>query len=348
MYRIIVALAFVIITIVIFVKKFIKVENMKKFKFIMGGAIKGIFSNKAVVRPANIPLDPFISPLKINKPPAAIPKFLLYKKKYLSPIWDQGTCGSCWAFSISSMLSDRLSLLTQGRFNKMLSTQQILECYNPKESCTGASPEKALMFLDKRRYKLKLNDTYPYKQKDETSVTGLCVRSRLGISIKLNSVKRLTEWIEDINPDPKILKENILNMKLELLRHGPIIAAMAVYYDLYTYNGLGIYKHDPSSKFIGGHAIEIVGYCDPLVDKRKSLIGVSEGYWICRNCWGLDWPIQTQNGYFMIKMGTNECGIESRCCVAIPDTATDTLPGNVKYTSIERFLSASSSKNSYI
>jgi C1A family cysteine protease len=66
-------------------------------------------------------------------------------------------------------------------------------------------------------------------------------------------------------------------------------------------------------QMLGGHAIEVIGYCEPDTDKR---IGFEDmPYWICRNSWSKDWPIGTNdNGYFAIKMGDNMCGVESRCC----------------------------------
>ncbi len=50
---------------------------------------------------------------------------------------------------------------------------------------------------------------------------------------------------------------------------------------------------------IGGHAVRILGWG---VDKQ----GVD--YWLVANSWGPEWGL---DGFFKIRRGTNECGIES-------------------------------------
>jgi hypothetical protein len=68
------------------------------------------------------------------------------------------------------------------------------------------------------------------------------------------------------------------------------MTGMNVYEDFYYYNG-GIYK-EAYGGYLADHAICIVGYND------------SQGYWICKNSWGLRWG---ENGWF--KIGYGECGI---------------------------------------
>ena len=60
---------------------------------------------------------------------------------------------------------------------------------------------------------------------------------------------------------------------------------------------LGVYEHKTGS-FLGGHAIRILGW------------GVEDGtdYWLVANSWNPDWG---DNGFFKIKRGSDECGIES-------------------------------------
>ncbi|MFP3952058.1 MAG: C1 family peptidase, partial [Candidatus Bathyarchaeia archaeon] len=75
------------------------------------------------------------------------------------------------------------------------------------------------------------------------------------------------------------------------LQEGPVVAAFSVYTDFYNYES-GIYRHT-SGDYMGGHCVTIVGYNDV------------DGYWICKNSWGVDWG---EEGYFRIAYG--ECGIE--------------------------------------
>lgn len=48
---------------------------------------------------------------------------------------------------------------------------------------------------------------------------------------------------------------------------------------------------------MGGHAVKIIGW------------GTENGtdYWLIANSWNTEWGL---NGFFKIRRGTNECGIE--------------------------------------
>lgn len=133
-------------------------------------------------------------------------------------------------------------------------------------------------------------------------------------------------------------------MKRALYETGPFYCAMSVYDDLFDFTGLEIYRKSKNASLIGGHAIEIIGYCEKGIDKRRGF--KDSGYWICRNSWGKDWPTQTElDGYFMIEMGSNMCGIESRCGYADaeligvydPDAKEMTLD-EMRYTNYDEYI----------
>jgi len=92
-------------------------------------------------------------------------------------------------------------------------------------------------------------------------------------------------------------------MVSDISTNGPIEAGFTVYEDFLTYQ-TGVYHHVTGSA-LGGHAIKILGYgTDSGVD-----------YWLCANSWNETWG---DNGYFKIKRGTNECGIEGTNYAGIP------------------------------
>lgn len=80
------------------------------------------------------------------------------------------------------------------------------------------------------------------------------------------------------------------------MTYGPVEAAFTVYEDFLSYKS-GVYHHVTGSQ-LGGHAIKILGW------------GVQDNtpYWLVANSWNTDWGNQ---GFFLIKRGSNECGIES-------------------------------------
>jgi len=84
-------------------------------------------------------------------------------------------------------------------------------------------------------------------------------------------------------------------LKSPLTAHGPVEADFIVYSDFVNYKS-GVYVQTSSDE-LGGHAIKIVGY------------GTESGvdYWLCQNSWTTTWGDQ---GYFKIRKGTDECGIE--------------------------------------
>jgi len=80
------------------------------------------------------------------------------------------------------------------------------------------------------------------------------------------------------------------------MTNGPVEASFTVYLDFVTYKS-GVYVHKTGGA-LGGHAIKILGW------------GVDNGvaYWTVANSWNTDWGAA---GYFLIKRGVDECGIES-------------------------------------
>merc|ERR1711957_672890 len=81
----------------------------------------------------------------------------------------------------------------------------------------------------------------------------------------------------------------------QLVSNGPMYVSFTVYDDFPTYKS-GVYKKT-SNKQLGGHAVTLVGY------------GVLDGenYWKVKNSWNEEWG---NGGHFLIRRGTNECGIE--------------------------------------
>ena len=46
----------------------------------------------------------------------------------LTLIYDQGTCGSCWAFGTTNAMSDRICIQSKGTIQKHVSPQNLLSC----------------------------------------------------------------------------------------------------------------------------------------------------------------------------------------------------------------------------
>lgn len=87
------------------------------------------------------------------------------------------------------------------------------------------------------------------------------------------------------------------------MTNGPAETSFTVYEDFLTYKS-GVYYHVTGDN-LGGHAIKIMGW------------GIENNmdYWLCANSWNEDWGDQ---GFFKIKRGTDECGIEDQVVAGIP------------------------------
>ena len=87
-------------------------------------------------------------------------------------------------------------------------------------------------------------------------------------------------------------------MQKEIMTNGPIQVAFSVYKSFMSYK-TGVYsKHWYELLPEGGHAVKIVGW------------GTESGtdYWLVANSWNTNWG---ESGFFKIKRGVNECGIET-------------------------------------
>jgi len=91
------------------------------------------------------------------------------------------------------------------------------------------------------------------------------------------------------------ISSTVTDIMTEIYTRGPVEAAFTVYNDFLTYKS-GVYTHQTGG-VDGGHAVKILGW------------GNENGtdYWLVANSWNPDWGM---NGFFKIKKGTDECGIE--------------------------------------
>jgi len=94
-------------------------------------------------------------------------------------------------------------------------------------------------------------------------------------------------------------------IQTEILKNGPVEAAMMVYDDFLLYKS-GVYHH-VHGLMLGGHAVKILGW--------GSENGVP--YWLVANSWNYDWG---DGGFFKIMRGKNEGGIETMIVAGLAKT----------------------------
>lgn len=216
-------------------------------------------------------------------------------QNFVSPVRDQGECGSCYAFSSLAMLESRLRIATNNTVQVVFSPQDVLSCSEYSQGCEGGFP-----YLIAGKYAQDFGVVQeqcdPYQGEDDKCPVETCKRYYVA---EYNYVGGFYGGC------------NEALMKLDLVTNGPLTVAFEVYPDFQFYRG-GIYHHtglrDSFNPFmIVNHGVLIVGY--GMENKT------GEAYWIVKNSWGTEWG---EDGYFRIRRGTNECNIESLAVSAIP------------------------------
>jgi|EP00769_Ergobibamus_cyprinoides_P003553 cathepsin C len=226
---------------------------------------------------------------------------------YLPPIRDQGQCGSCYTFGTTSMLNARLRILEGPSADApVLSTQHIVSCAKDiyAQGCDGGFPMLVSKFAEDFGG-LVLEDAFPYTADDATP----CAAGDFsGARFTAEDYHYIGEYYGGCGDRCAAL------IMQELVAHGPVSTSFLVTDDFHAYEA-GVYvAPDPAlpRPYPGffretNHVVNIVGYG---FDEELQL-----PYWTVANSWGRGWG---EEGYFRIRLGTDELAIESMTVAATP------------------------------
>ncbi|CAN8248130.1 unnamed protein product [Cochlearia groenlandica] len=220
-------------------------------------------------------------------------------------ILDQGHCGSCWAFAAVESLSDRFCI--QFGMNISLSVNDLLACcgFRCGDGCDGGYPIAAWQYFSYSGVVTEECD--PYFDKTGCSHPGCepeyptpkCLRKCVSGNQLWSESKHYSVSTYTVNSNPQ-------DIMAEIYKNGPVEVSFTVYEDFAHYKS-GVYKHITGSN-IGGHAVKLIGW---------GTSNNGEDYWLLANQWNRSWG---DDGYFMIRRGTNECGIEDEPVAGLPSS----------------------------
>jgi C1A family cysteine protease len=201
-------------------------------------------------------------------------------------VYDQGQCGSCWAFSATETIESYFAL--GGYPLTLLSMEQIVDCDTTDQGCNGGLPSNAYNYVNSAGG-LDNYANYPYVAGDGQA--GSCQNP-----LPSNPVADVPAQ----NDAQTISGEDGLYQQASTA--GPV----SVCVDATTWQ-----------QYQGG----VITSCTNNIDHCVQLTGYSsyssQGYWIVRNSWGADWG---QSGFIWVAIGQDLCSIGDEATV-VPVTA---------------------------
>ncbi len=194
-------------------------------------------------------------------------------QNYVTPIRDQGGCGSCVAFGALAVVESMTRIMKGASYAVDLSESHLFYCLkgDPNGCQNGWWPTPA--FTAVQNTGVALENYFPYIGSQQAcAVANGWENQKVRIAgfQNISGAAAIKDWIAN---------------------RGPVSACFEVFQDFFSYRS-GVYRH-VSGNSVGWHCVAIVGYDD------------NQQCWIAKNSWGTG---RGESGFY--RIGYGQCSIE--------------------------------------
>ncbi|AYU78252.1 cysteine peptidase A (CPA) [Leishmania donovani] len=214
------------------------------------------------------------------------------EKGVVTPVKNQGMCGSCWAFATTGNIEGQWALKNHSLVS--LSEQVLVSCDNIDDGCNGGLMEQAMQWIiNDHNGTVPTEDSYPYTSAGGTRPP---CHDNGTVGAKIAGYMSLPHDEEEI--------------AAYVGKNGPVAVAVdATTWQLY-FGGVVTLCFGLSLN----HGVLVVGF------NRQA----KPPYWIVKNSWGSSWG---EKGYIRLAMGSNQCLLKNYAVTAtIDDSNTSHVP----------------------